>query len=360
MDKLTSDNKPKISSDNEEARQAYVKGTRLMMDNRFEEAEPYLAQAVKLDPAFMEALDHLGIVYRRLKKYEEAEKVYLQSAALDDKNTVIYKNLALVYRDMDRLEDTVKMYVKVHELDPDDPESYFGMGALLQSIGEHEKSSNYFLGAIEIYVKQKSDLVFDALYNQGINHYALKEYKAALHCFEHAHRAYPDDEFLRERIAEIKEILANPAEENEFNDFVNNCYKDCEAKQQALIKDFNLPSYDSYWFSQTTETLQFKNDGKVELEFTAVPIGSWSGESNSWMWAWANESITEKLRLKAAKIKELSDLTGNDIFKDDAFEADEALAHKLTAMAVYHLDALGMYIAPLDNLKTFLALIKVK
>ena len=359
MDRLTPDNNLKLSSDNEEARQAYVKGTKFMTDSRFEEAEPYLSEAVKLDPAFTEALDHLGIVYRRQEKYEEAEKVYLQSLALNDKNTAAYKNLALVYRDMNRLEDTVKMYAKVHELDPDDPESYYGMGALLQSIGEYEKSSEYFLEAIEIYVEQKeSDLVFDALYNQGNNHYALKEYKAALHCFEHANRAYPDDEYLLKRIAEIKEILENSTKE--FGDFINSCFKELENKQIALVKDYNLTKYDAFWFNQSDETLQFKNDGKVELEFIVVPVGPWSGESNSWMWAWANDSVTEGLRLKAAKIKELSDITGNDIFNDEAFEADEYMAQQLTAAAVHHLDALGIYIAPYDKLKTFLALIKEK
>jgi tetratricopeptide (TPR) repeat protein len=360
MDKLTKDNNAKISSDNDEARQAYVKGTKLMIENRFEEAEPYLSQAVKLDPSFMEALDHLGIVYRRLKKYEEAEKVYLRSVELNDRNSSAYINLALVYRDLDRPSDAFNMFKKAHKIDGDDPEPYFGMGALCQSLEDYEQSKTYLSYAIDLYRKSKSERVYDAFYNQGINHYALKEYDEALECFSHVIKVYPDDENTLKFIAEIKELLANSMTKEEFNDFINSCYKECENKQKALIKDFNLPSYDSYWFSQTTEILQFKNDGKVELEFTVVPIGSWSGESNSWMWAWANESITEELRLKAAKIRELSDLTGNDIFKDDAFEADEALAHKLTAMAVHHLDALGMYIAPLDNLKTFFALIKVK
>jgi len=358
MDKLLSDNNMRLSSYDEEARQAYIEGSRLMMDHRFEEAEPYLLKAVQIDPAFMEALDHLGIVYRRQKKYEEAEKVYLQSLALDEKNSFACINLALVYRDLNRPDDVFNMYKKAHEINPDDPEPYFGMGALCQSLKDYEQSKVYFSYAIDLYHKIKSDNVYDALYNQGVNHYMLKEYDEALECFSQVIEVYPDEKNSLNLIAKIKEILANSMTKEEFNDFINNCYKECEAKQQALIKDFNLTSYDAYWFSQSTETLQFKNDGKVELEFTVVSIGSWSGESNSWMWAWANESLTEELRSKAAKIRELSDLTGYDIFNVDAFEADEALAHKLTAMAVHHLDALGMYIAPLDNLKTFLALIK--
>ena len=361
MDKLTVDNDVKFSSDNEEARQAYIKGTKLMMDEKFEEAEPYLSLAVEIDPAFTEALDHLGIVYRRQKKYEEAEKVYLRSAALNDKNIAAYINLALVYRDLNRPDDVFNMYKKAHEIDPDDPESYFGMGAFFQLLKDYEQSKYYLSCAIDIYLKNKSDRVLDAFYNQGINYYELKEYDEALECFSQVIKVYPNDEYLLKKIAEIKERLEDSADLEEFNDFTDDCCKELENKQNALINDFDLIKYDAYWFDQSSESIQFKKDGEVGLEFIVVPIGSWSSASNSWMWAWANDSITEELRLKAEEIKELSELTGYDIFETEAFEADEDFAHELTAIAIHHLDALGMYIVPLDNhLKTFLALIEEK
>jgi hypothetical protein len=78
------------------------------------------------------------------------------------------------------------------------------------------------------------------------------------------------------------------------------------------------------------------------------------------MWAWANDSITDEARTKTEKIKDLADYTGYDIFEVEAFEAEESLAHQLTAMAAHYLDAIGIYIAPSGSLKTFLALIKVK
>lgn len=195
------------SSDNKDAQTYYEAGTRFMNNNRLDSAEICLLEAIKRDPTFVKALDHLGIVYRRQKKYEEAEKIYLQSLALNDKNALTYTNLALVYRDLNRLEDTHKMYMKVYELDPENPESYYGMGALYQSIGEYEKSKDFFNIAIDKYIQLKSDLVYNAFYNQGGNHYELKEYKEALQCFEYAQTAYPENEYLQKCIKEINEIL---------------------------------------------------------------------------------------------------------------------------------------------------------
>ena len=137
----------------------------------------------------------------------------------------------------------------------------------------------------------------------------------------------------------------------EFDAFLAKCFQELKNKQDALMGKYNLGKFDSFWFDQIAETIQFKDNENVELEFHVVPVGSWSSKSNSWMWAWANKSLTDELGSKAMKIKELASYTGYNTFEKEAFEADEAMAHELTSMAVHHLNALGMYIVPSDNLK---------
>ena len=148
--------------------------------------------------------------------------------------------------------------------------------------------------------------------------------------------------------------------DNEFDNFVDNCYQELKTKQSLLFSEYNLGKYDEYWYDQTTESIQFKTAGNVELEFIILPIGSWSSKSNTWAWAWANKSITDELKSQSIKIKDLANYTGYGIFEKEAFEADEFMAHELTSMAVHHLGALGMYIVPSNNLKLFLALVRLK
>lgn len=148
--------------------------------------------------------------------------------------------------------------------------------------------------------------------------------------------------------------------DEEFDKFLTECYQELENKQALLFENYNLGSYDSFWLDQTTQSLQFKNSEEVGLEFIVMPIGSWSSKSNTWMWAWANKSFTEEFKSNAIILKDLANTTGYDIFTEEMLEIDEFMAHELTAMAVHHIDAIGMYITPSNELKTFLALVKLK
>jgi len=144
----------------------------------------------------------------------------------------------------------------------------------------------------------------------------------------------------------------------EYKAFLDSCYVELQKKQERLFSEFGLGHYDDFWFDQLTETIQFKKDGEIGLEFKFVLVGSWSSNSNSWMWAWANTSVAEEVREKSAAIKELAAITGSSVFEEEAFGAEEITAHELTAMAVHHLGALGMYIAPSGNKKVFMALME--
>ena len=144
----------------------------------------------------------------------------------------------------------------------------------------------------------------------------------------------------------------------EYQAFLDSCYEELRRKQDILINEYHMGSFEDFWFDQEAKTLQFKNGNAVGLEFYVVLIGSWSGKSNTWMWGWANESVVEEMRVESSKIKELTTLTGNAIFEKTGFVADEYNAHELVAMAVHHLGALGMYSAPSDMRKTYLALMR--
>ena len=147
--------------------------------------------------------------------------------------------------------------------------------------------------------------------------------------------------------------------DEEFEAYLNLCYQEIGSRQNKLLEQYGLQNYKDFYYNQATETLQFKTEDKVEIEFEVIQIGSWSSISDSWMWAWANESVIEKSKQKSVKIKELAEVTGYDIFLLEAFEAKESIAHQLTAISAYYLNAIGFYIAPFGELKSFLALTKV-
>ena len=65
------------STMNEEARINYNNGTESLSRDELEKAEKYFLKAIELDPLFIDAMDNLGVVYRRQKRYDDAIAVYL-------------------------------------------------------------------------------------------------------------------------------------------------------------------------------------------------------------------------------------------------------------------------------------------
>ena len=146
--------------------------------------------------------------------------------------------------------------------------------------------------------------------------------------------------------------------DEQFDEYVDNCYEELEVKQGKMVEFYNIGSYQDYWFDQVTRTLQFKNNEKVELEFDIICIGTWAHKKNTWIWCWANKSFTDECRKEAGAIKELKKITGFDIFGSEGFDCNEEMAFELTAMGVKYLDALGMYRIPGEKSHLYVALMK--
>lgn len=144
--------------------------------------------------------------------------------------------------------------------------------------------------------------------------------------------------------------------DNQFDEYLDYCYENLEKKQDILLKEYGIGEFQEYWYDQESSKIQFKSDGKVVLEFIVVFIGSWSGKRNTWMWAWANNSMTNETKDLSSVLKELKSITGFGIFTKEYFDCDEAMAHELTAFSVEHLKARGMYISPDGKSKLFMAL----
>jgi tetratricopeptide (TPR) repeat protein len=191
-------------SNSEQAMQAYTKGTDLLRKNKLEEAEKYLLEAIDLDPFFVDAMDHLGMVYRRQNRLDEAEEMYLRSISINDRNIVPHQNLAVVYRLKNRLNDALELYKKMASIDENNPESYYGIGELFYIVGDYEKALPFFDKAIELYIDQNSTIVYDAFYYKGMIYYRMNNYDEALKYLEEVQKVNPNNQTVEEVINEIK------------------------------------------------------------------------------------------------------------------------------------------------------------
>jgi len=158
---------------------------------------------------------------------------------------------------------------------------------------------------------------------------------------------------------------ATPMSDAEFQEFLDAATAELRQKQETLSNEYGLAEAATWGFDQASEKLQFFDEQKrMVVEADVIDAGSFSPKSNSWKWAWANESVLPPLRKKAERLKELEDITGIELFGNPlAFEIDdESMAWELTAMAARHLGALGCYRAPAkgDSPMIFLLIMKIR
>jgi len=191
-------------SKNERAMTAYNLGTSLMLQNELELAEKQFNEAINLDPGFIDAIDHLGIVYRRQNRLEEAKAMYLRSIELNKENPVPFINLAVIYRIQGKLDDAFELYRHVAQIQPNYPEGYYGIGEIFFIVGNYEHAMIFFNKAIELYNEINSTSVYDAYYYKGMIHYKNEEYEEALYYLEEARKGNPNNKTLENTINEIK------------------------------------------------------------------------------------------------------------------------------------------------------------
>jgi hypothetical protein len=154
--------------------------------------------------------------------------------------------------------------------------------------------------------------------------------------------------------------------DNEFQIFVETANAELRKKQTILADDYGLGSAGRWWFDQETGNLQFFDaTDNLFVETDVIDIGSYSPKSNSWKWAWSNDSVLPWLRQRAGKLKELEAITGIKIFgHDNSFTVkDDSMAWELTAMCIKHLRAVGCYRCPSSKPggpTIFLAIMSIK
>ena len=132
--------------------------------------------------------------------------------------------------------------------------------------------------------------------------------------------------------------------ESQFEDFLADAVEAVNAKNHLLRQGFGIGHFARWDYDGRRGELTFSNPGDAEVVVAeTTSLGTYSLETETWLWAWANNSLPERVRERAEPLKRLSDRTGMRIFADPHSGCDEYLAWELAAASVQHVDGLGCY-----------------
>jgi len=133
-----------LGCDKLRARDQLNKGVKAYKDNHYEEAIDHFQEAVRLDPALINARMYLATAFvsQYIPGVDSPDNVRTAQQAIDEYQKVIdanpsreqkvnsAKGIAYLYLNMKKWEDAKKYYRMASEVDPNDPEPYYSIGVI--------------------------------------------------------------------------------------------------------------------------------------------------------------------------------------------------------------------------------------
>ena len=136
--------------------------------------------------------------------------------------------------------------------------------------------------------------------------------------------------------------------DGEFFAFLTTCRNELAAKQAGFQK--RIEGAARWQCEMEDKALTIGT-----TRFGMTPIGTFSPEYQSWLWAWANEDFPERARADSRRIQGLHSVTGFRVFLDPGIEATTVDAEDFASLAVHHLGAIGFFSCPSGGPMLYLA-----
>ena len=150
-----------------------------------------------------------------------------------------------------------------------------------------------------------------------------------------------------------------PTGSDEFQRLLDTSMAELQLKTEAH-KAWGLGSFDQWNIDQDAGTLVFSNADGTTVTAPVQIIGSFNSGDNTWLWAWDNPSIEERLTEDAQQLKQYGEQHGIERLTSPSWTGDEADGWAMAAFAVKLCEAQGAYRAPAGSTYVFVTFGEVR
>lgn len=148
--------------------------------------------------------------------------------------------------------------------------------------------------------------------------------------------------------------------DKEFDRFLLTSVKELNKKQDNLIRQRGMGSFDNFEVDLGVDELLFFQEGKPVLRAKIMIVGTHVEEQEDWLWGWANTGLPPDIRKRSEKLKELAKLTGEKNLAAPNLSVDGESAWELLAMSCKHLGALGAYTFPNRDARIYVLILELE
>ena len=142
-----------------------------------------------------------------------------------------------------------------------------------------------------------------------------------------------------------------------YSNFAQLCVNELNLFQDKFKKDFDIDSYENWFYNQSTALLTFSTGGK-ELNFKYLEVGTFSTTTQTWKWSWDNEHTLYSVKQGIHSVKEFGEKVNYCKLTNGYFESNEVEAWEFTAITAKLVNGIGVYRTVSDNLLIFMVLLE--
>lgn len=162
-----------------------------------------------------------------------------------------------------------------------------------------------------------------------------------------------------EAFAKIKVVCANCycsiraknwlQDEEALSHLIGDSFDYLQAMQDTFMKAYNIGDCERWDWDQEMGTLIFSHEGKPTVECDVHFVGTLSTLSKTWMWAWANQSLSDKVKEQSRLVRRIGDERQFLPLACPKWSADETDGWEMTAIMAKAVGAIGAYRTPDEN-----------
>ena len=145
-----------------------------------------------------------------------------------------------------------------------------------------------------------------------------------------------------------------------FHELISSDFRYLEKIQKEFLEKYKVNDHERWDWYQDTGKLVFTHNGVKQVEADVHFSGTFSKNSNTWMWAWANDSLAETVKSSSRKVREKGEALGLLQLVAAHWEAEEVDGWEMTAVLAKAMNAIGAYRTPSDTGYTYMVVTKAK
>ncbi|MFT4018471.1 MAG: hypothetical protein QM668_16015 [Agriterribacter sp.] len=138
-----------------------------------------------------------------------------------------------------------------------------------------------------------------------------------------------------------------------FDNLSKRAYDYLNKQQDICNSVYKIGAYQNWYYDQLTGELTFSDNGIKKLIIDYEEVGSVSEVTNTFLWAWGNPHLEEKIKSEIVRVKEYGQKRKFEKLINPKWTADQYDGWEMTAIASYLLKSKGAYRVPTSNDKLF-------